>query len=418
MILRCGAKKPDGNPCQRSVKIEGIRCYQHKMKEDVCSNKDVKPEELPESKDDYCLDCGAEEEWKSMECCISKMYVISSLGRCWSYRQNRLLKGGDNSPHTYRIFKLRTDDGKPHTKNIHAWQGIVFCGLPFIDKNSERDHKKELTMDHIDSKRKKDNFICCNLIPATTSGQRKNQVTRFDRQGKMVLKLSLTGEIIEEFVNIKEAAKDMNVDPPVITRRCNSGKILYGYKFKYLTKFDFPNQRWLSTSELFPDNDVLEVSSGGYIHKANGTIFKGSECGDYLHISWKNSKTGRTFTKSVHILIWEVFNKRRVKKGFQIHHINGEGDQNFIENLAEVTRAENIRESKASGKNKSCRKVRRVAHDGTHKDFISIHEAARETDKAHTQNICKFFQGKQKSCGLCKCGKRFTWIALDDNSIE
>ena len=88
--IRCGAEKPDGSPCQRVVKVKGIRCYQHKVKKEtqdphvqnenvkpkglqeskdvkpkgLQESKDVKPKGLQESKDDYCPGCGADEEWK------------------------------------------------------------------------------------------------------------------------------------------------------------------------------------------------------------------------------------------------------------------------------------------------------------------------------------------------------------------
>nr|QBK93197.1 MAG: HNH endonuclease [Pithovirus LCPAC403] len=117
----------------------------------------------------------------------------------------------------------------------------------------------------------------------------------------------------------------------------------------------------------------------------------------------------------MNILVWEVFNNRRVRKGYKIHHKDDKPWNNKIENLMEVTCSDNMRASANSGKNKSCKKVRRLAHDGSYRDFVSYSEAAKETDKAGQPHIGACVNGKQKTCGKCKCGKRFKWIGLDEN---
>nr|QBK93394.1 MAG: HNH endonuclease [Pithovirus LCPAC404] len=422
--FRCVGETKKGKKCQRIMKTKGFLCYQHKIKEkdpaitgliDENNNFDVdKFFQLTELKQEYCqnLECNKPEEWRSMKCCISEMYVLSSLGRLWSFKLGRLLEGSDINARKYRGFKLIDDDGKDYLKGIHTWQGIVYFKLPFLDKDSEQKDEK-ITMDHIDFVRKKDNFVCCNLRRATKSEQNMNQKSKSNVQGKTLLKLSLVGKTIEEFISIEKASKDMKVDPATIDRRCKDGKVLGGYRFRYKVKFDFGDLIWKSTAKLFPKNDVLEVSSEGHIFRKNGTIFKGSKCDDYFIIDWRGSKTKKHFQKRMNILVWETFHNERVKEGDQIHHIDGKPWKNNIKNLVKVTQPDNIRASKASGKNKGCKKVRRIAHDGSYKDFVSFSEAARETDKAHHQGISICLKGKQKTCGLCKCGERFTWLGLD-----
>ncbi len=416
---KCGADATRG-PCQYPVKIKGAKCYKHKDQEidpaiaeliDENENFDVdKFFQLTELKQEYCQnpDCEKPEEWRSMKYYISEMYVLSSLGRLWSCREKKLLGGFDTNARKYRAFRLTNDNGKRYPKGIHTWQGIVYLKLPFLDKDSEQ-KDKEITVDHIDSGRTKDNFICCNLRRADKSEQRKNQKRESNQQGKTVLKLSLEGKTIEEFISIAEAAKVMKVSHGTIVNRCRDGKVLGGFRFRYKVKSDFGDLIWKSTAKLFKDNDVLWVSSDGHILRENGVIFKGSKPNDYLVIEWTNNKTKKHFPKSMNILVWETFHKRRVRPGYQIHHKDGEPWNNNIDNLMEVTIPDNIRASKASGKNKGCKKVRRIAHDGTYRDFISFAEAARETNKAHATSIGAYLRGKLKTCGKCKCGKRFTW---------
>jgi len=192
MKYKCGALTNKGNKCQMRMKIEGALCQYHKVKEidpilaELLDNFDVdKFFQLTELKQEYCQnpDCEKPEKWRSMKCCVSEMYVLSSLGRLWSCREKRLLIGGDGSSRNYRTFTLTDDNGRDYRKGIHTWLGIVFFGLPFLDKDSEQ-KDKEITIDHIDSKRTKDNFVCCNLRPATKSTQNKNRKKRTNVQGK------------------------------------------------------------------------------------------------------------------------------------------------------------------------------------------------------------------------------------------
>ena len=425
--IRCIGKTKKGKKCQRLMKTKGFLCHQHKIKERnpaitelINENGNFNVDEffrLTEMKQEYCQnpECEKPEEWRSMKYCVSEMYVLSSLGRLWSFKENRLLKGFDRNADKYRGVTLIDDNGRAYQKGIHTWLGIVYFRLPFLDKDSEQ-KDKEITMDHIDSEKTKDNFVCCNLRPATKSEQMKNRKCKSDHQGRTVLRLSLEGKIIDEFISTKTAAKEMGVDPSTIGNRCRDGKILGGFRFRYKEKSDFGDLIWKSTTDLFEDNDVLWVSSDGHICRANGTIFKGTKSNDYFAISWRNNKTKKHFQKNMNILVWETFNNERIKEGYQIHHIDGEPWNNNIKNLVKFTPPENNRASKASGKNKGCKKVRRIAHDETHRDFVSFAEAARETNKAYRKGISKCLNGKQKTCGKCKCGKRFTWLGLDETT--
>nr|QBK93208.1 MAG: HNH endonuclease [Pithovirus LCPAC403] len=67
--------------------------------------------------------------------------------------------------------------------------------------------------------------------------------------------------------------------------------------------------------------------------------------------------------------------------------------------------------------NRSWTPVRQVFHDDTHKDYKSINEALRSNSKLSQSGISDVLRGKQKTSGMCKCGKRFKWIKLDRDGL-
>lgn len=46
--------------------------------------------------------------------------------------------------------------------------------------------------------------------------------------------------------------------------------------------------------------------------------------------------------KKAHILLWEAANNRTVPEGYELHHIDGNRENNFLENLLLVTRKQHL----------------------------------------------------------------------------
>ena len=77
---------------------------------------------------------------------------------------------------------------------------------------------------------------------------------------------------------------------------------------------------------------------------ANTVIFNGVEyqqlrAGGY-YISRSKSNAGRKRAKGLHVAIWEHENGRTVPKGFVVHHIDGDRDNNHPANLECLSRRE------------------------------------------------------------------------------
>ncbi len=419
MIFQCTALTKKGVRCTRTTKTKGDRCYQHPLKKDYTITKLLNENSVldidkffqyTELNQEICGQkiCKEYEEWKSMKDCGFSYYVLSSLGRCYNLEDKRFLTGFDTHAEKYRGYNLTSDKRKHYHKGIHTWQGIVFYGLPFLENDFDQ-KDNAITMDHINPNKTKVNTLCCNVRPATRNQQNQNQRKRTNTQGRVVVRCTPEGKTDCEFSSVQAAADKVGVHSKVISKRCNNGKMLKGYTFRYKVKADFGDLEWKSTDKLFPDNDVFEISEEGHVCRKDGRINKGTKNNKYLITSWFNKRTKKSFEKSMNVLTWEVFHGELVGAGFDIHHEDNEPLNNNIKNLYRVTRSVNSQASKDTGKNKGCKKVRRIAHDDTYRDFISLAEAAENTFKAHATSIGKCLRGKLKTSGNCKCGKKFTW---------
>nr|QBK93620.1 MAG: HNH endonuclease [Pithovirus LCPAC404] len=416
MKFRCGRPTLKGTECTKPVKTKGARCYQHPLKKvyvitkllDENGELDIDKFFQHTGLEQEVCECKEQEEWRSMKDWKFSDYILSSLGKCWSLKKERLLTGFDTHADKYRGYRLTNDNRKVYMKGIHTFQGIVFYKLPLLEKGYDQ-KDNAITMDHKDSKKTKRNTLCCNLKPSTKSEQNKNRRSPSNVQGRAVIRSTPESKTDCEFINIKAAADKMEVDSHVIINRCDNGKMLKGFTFRYKVKEDFGDLEWKSTVDLFPDNDILEISEEGHILHKNGAINKGTEHYKYFITEWFNKKINKYFQKRVNILVWETFHGELVGDGFEIHHDDDDSLNNNIKNLFKVTKPVNVQASKDTGNNKSCKKVRRIAHDDTYRDFKSLSEAARNTDKAHHSSIAACIQGERKTCGTCKCGKKFTW---------
>lgn len=103
------------------------------------------------------------------------------------------------------------------------------------------------------------------------------------------------------------------------------------------------------------DYENYQADSNGFIikpsreakDKRNGNYTKEIILKEHLTINgyhqiqlWKNSKV---VNKLVHVLIWETFNGVSKPKDMDIDHIDGNKDNNSLDNLELVTRKENMK---------------------------------------------------------------------------
>lgn len=106
------------------------------------------------------------------------------------------------------------------------------------------------------------------------------------------------------------------------------------------------------------------------------------------------SKGGRHFTKHIHRLLAEAFVKNSLNKPF-VNHINGNKQDNRIENLEWVSHSENIRHAYRIGLSHVSNN-RKIIDTCTGKIFSSIKEAAKCYYLNY--NTCRnYLRGKRKN---------------------
>lgn len=98
-----------------------------------------------------------------------------------------------------------------------------------------------------------------------------------------------------------------------------------------------------------PVNDFATVSASKvwnaqFPGRVAGTPRRSSKTLKYVFTAWHGKKIG------VHRVVWEMHNGK-IKEGLQIDHIDGNGENNRIENLRLVTRQDNSKNRKLNANN-------------------------------------------------------------------
>lgn len=112
--------------------------------------------------------------------------------------------------------------------------------------------------------------------------------------------------------------------------------------------------------------------------------------------------------KSVHVLVWESFNNKKVPSGYNIDHIDGNRSNNNLNNLRLVTHSENMKNSYRNGHSGQV-KVKQYDLNGNFiKEYNNMQEAADEVNV--TQAAVKSAANRHGTC------KDFYWIREDDDA--
>nr|QBK94082.1 MAG: HNH endonuclease [Pithovirus LCPAC406] len=317
---KCNAKLTRGKFCSNRVTNEDDKCLTHGgVKEEKKDNRTILK----------CPECGADEEWKSMNLVSYSNYKLSSLGRVYNTKTGKLLKE-DKKPTSkgYIRCELTNNIKNGHNKGVHTWQGGVFLDIKLV-------YGKEynpITVDHIDGI-KSHNWTCCNLRATTIQVQQLNRNMPQFRQGRTVLKMSLEGEILEEYISMRKAAFVLNIYRDTVKRHCESRKEIDGYTLRFLNEDHIGIQEWHSSKLLYPEyRSSFEVSREGWIRRANGVLFKGSFDGYYFVVGILYGKL-----RFVHDLVYEIITGQKIPDGYEISHINCRGHDNRFSNLELTT---------------------------------------------------------------------------------
>nr|QBK92421.1 MAG: HNH endonuclease [Pithovirus LCPAC401] len=408
----CGVKLPQRTRlCQNEVTNKGDKCVTHGGEEKEVEKKKEKKDERTTK---YCPGCGTKEEWRSMKSIGFSNYEISSIGRLYNIVSYKLLRKNNKlDPCGYLRLKMSNDNKISRQKCTHTWQGLIFFDLkPLYGKETSK-----LSMDHID-RVKTHNWICCNLRVATKTEQVLNRKISEFRKCRTVLKVSLEEEVLETYISIPQAISELSISRGSVLKYCKEGKNLGGHKICFLSEDHIGIQEWTSSEILYPEyRPPFEVSTGGWIRRANKALTKGSNDGDYLACQTTDIDTGKR-TRFVHDLVFEICTGKKIPEGYEISHINGEGKDNRLSNLTLDTHPGNMLNGLLIGRSPTAVKVRQIFHDGTYRVFLSINQAAKHIS-INLSILCDIIiRGRIGFTGLCKCGKLFGWEKVQDDILK
>ena len=155
--------------------------------------------------------------------------------------------------------------------------------------------------------------------------------------------------------------------------------------------------------ERVPIRDIpgYEVSSNGDVYSTKRNIVMKQHPDSWGYPRITLMKNGVKLRRSVHRLVAEAFIPNPSNKP-EINHIDGNKNNNHINNLEWVTHSENIRHSYDTGLNdkklyNSGKPKKRVMLLETNEIFESIHDCAKRLGCTHVA-VLRCVQEKSKTC--------------------
>jgi hypothetical protein len=165
---------------------------------------------------------------------------------------------------------------------------------------------------------------------------------------------------------------------------------------------------WVTLKE-FPKYQINEVGQIRNINKLDKLKKLDITHKGYMVVTLYNVD-GITYRRKVHRLVAQTFIPNQENKP-QVNHINGNKQDNRVENLEWVTASENIQHAIDNGLNGNTsglpKKVKKYSLDGKFiAEYPSMLEAAYQNE-CHYTSISSACKGKQKTC------KGFKWAFSD-----
>lgn len=142
---------------------------------------------------------------------------------------------------------------------------------------------------------------------------------------------------------------------------------------------------------VFGDNKYMVSKSGEVVNRIQRNYMVPQDRHGYKRI---NLQSG---TKSLHIIVWESFNKQKVPEGYQIDHKDGNKANNCLDNLCLVSPSENMRNAYCNN-HQNQKQVFQYDQNGNFiKEFKTIQEACDSVGVTHAavrtaierQGLCK-----------------------------
>jgi hypothetical protein len=255
-------------------------------------------------------------------------YQITKDGQVWSEKSNKFLK--QKMCNGYYTLVLNTQ-----CVTVHRLVALQFIPNP----------ENKPYVNHINSN-KVDNRV--ENLEWVTQKENCAAHKKCISHPKKVIQKDLSGQIINKFNSLKEAAIHIDFSPSSISKALlkinnTAGGFVWEYEDTYTNILDMSKGKQIYGSckyYVFPDGTIYNN-----IRKSNVKPIQ-NESG-YCYVTISNNKTKKNYY--VHRIVADHFivNDNKVIKT-QVNHINKKRNDNKIENLEWVTPSENSLHAKSS----------------------------------------------------------------------
>lgn len=267
------------------------------------------------------------EEWKIIN--EYPDYSASTFGNIKNNKSNKILKVQNNGD--YLVVSLKKDLNS-YTKRVHRLIAQTFLNNP---------HNKD-TVNHKNHNTKDDCLE--NLEWCTMTEQNIHKNTNMKNvHGKYVIQYDLNMNYINTFNSANEAMRITQIPASSIIYNCNGfNDNCHGFIWKYKNTIELKNEIW---KDIEINNITFTVSNKGRVKSKKGIISYGSkENTGYYRVKSCTTNNGiqKSERISVHILVAKAFiNNADLTKNI-VNHIDGNKENNYVENLEWVTQKENM----------------------------------------------------------------------------
>jgi hypothetical protein len=309
------------------------------------------------------------EKWGKLDILGFPSYQISTYGRIINIKTKRFLTGTIKKD-GYQKVRL-SENGKGKDKFVHQIMALVFIPI---------ENTYGFTVDHID--RHRDNNIIENLRWATRTEQ-ANNTTPTLKLGKRrhVNQYDLNGNFLKKWDHMSEIERLGIASITQVVAVCRGRRITTGgFIWKYADLADLDEEIWMEIP--YEEFEKVFVSNKGRVkHEMEmGKPTKGYlHCG-YWEVGLTDKLTRKIKAKRVHRLIISTFKGKQ--DDMQVNHIDGDPNNNNIENLEYMTQKQNVLHAIEIGlkdvNNAHTRKIIVINSDGEEIIFESIKSASFE----------------------------------------
>lgn len=324
------------------------------------------------------FDIDEDEVWITDE---SGLYEFSDEGRIRNTRTHRIIKATPSGSGSNR-YSFYVSAAKKRTRYVAPDICTAFHGK----------RPKGHVVVHLDGDVSND--FATNLVWKPLS-----QVSRFYSRrpcGRPVRQLTLDGQEVKVHVSALAAAASVGRKGPGICNAC-SGKqeTCAGFRWEYVrapataTAVDLPGEEWKDAPARF-DAPAYAISNKGRVKNKNrNTLLRPAQTGGYLSAPLTRSSTGRVKLELVHRLVAYAFLGEPPEGAPTVDHINGDKQDNRVENLRWLSCKDNITAAKG----------RRVGKYTSSGECIATYPSIREAG----HSLAVAIGGKNRDTLIGKC---------------